>query len=115
MRSDALLLEDILEATRALDEFCESLSEEEFKASDLIRSASIAKLVVIGEAANNLSTDIREKYPEVPWTDIISNRNFIVHAYFNVDWSIVWNTINKYAIPLEEQIYMILEKDFPNW
>jgi uncharacterized protein with HEPN domain len=115
MRSDAHLLEDILDATRSLDEFCDSITKEEFISSDLIRSASITKLVTLGEAANNLSEKIKNAHPEIAWVDIISNRNFIVHAYFNVDWNVVWNTIINHALPLQEQIFRILEEEYPDW
>ena len=86
MRSEALYLSDILEATRSLEIFLEGISKEEFVADDELRSSVAHKLIVIGEAANHLSGALCVKYPDIPWQDIIDNRNIIVHGYFIIDW-----------------------------
>jgi len=44
----------------------------------------------MGEAANKLPTDIREKYPAVPWREIIGMRHRLAHAYFGTDLVILY-------------------------
>jgi hypothetical protein len=44
---------------------------------------------IIGEAANRIDPDFREKNPEIEWTRIRGFRNRIVHDYFGVDHEIV--------------------------
>jgi uncharacterized protein with HEPN domain len=66
------------------------------------------QLVIIGEAAARLSKEIRERHLEIEWVDIIGFRNFAVHAYFAVSWSVVWVTATKDVPALAEQIAAIL-------
>jgi uncharacterized protein with HEPN domain len=46
---------------------------------------------VIGEAINRLSVELRGRHPEVPWRQILATRHRIVHAYFDLDWQILWD------------------------
>jgi len=62
------------------------------------------QLVIIGEAAARLSKEFRERHPEIEWIDIIGFRNFAVHAYFAVGWSVVWVTAIRDVPALAEQI-----------
>ncbi|WP_322785832.1 HepT-like ribonuclease domain-containing protein [Kyrpidia tusciae] len=47
-------------------------------------------LEVIGEASKNVSDEIRGKYPEIPWKKMIGLKNILIHEYFGIDESIVW-------------------------
>lgn len=92
MRRDRQFLTDILEAADSITAFLANESRESFQGNDLLRSAILHKLTVIGEAAARISADLRSRHPEVPWADIVGFRNISVHAYFTVDWGIVWTT-----------------------
>jgi uncharacterized protein with HEPN domain len=94
MRSDRLYLADILDAIKAIESFTADIDEERFVADELIQSAVLQKLSVIGEAAARLSEATRAQVPEVSWREIIGFRNVAVHAYFSVDWRIVFVTVN---------------------
>lgn len=41
-------------------------------------------LIILGEAANQISNEIQTKYPEIPWSSTIGTRNIIVHGYDQV-------------------------------
>jgi uncharacterized protein with HEPN domain len=84
MQRELLYLRDIVAAARALPGFLQGVTLETFLASDLLRSAVMHKLTIIGEAAANLSPELRARYPEVPWRQVVAFRNFVVHAYFSV-------------------------------
>jgi len=47
-------------------------------------------LEVLGEAASKLSSEVRLRFPNVPCAKMISMRNRLIHAYFDVDLDIVW-------------------------
>ncbi len=58
------------------------------KAFETDRSAQQAvayNLAVLGEAARALSPDLRERHPQVPWRDVIAQRNVVVHEYHRLD------------------------------
>ena len=90
MRRDRLLLLDIVEAARAIRAFVAAHDEPSFTASDLVRSAVVHKLIIIGEAATKLSAAVKERHPQIPWTRLASFRNILVHEYFGIQWDIVW-------------------------
>jgi uncharacterized protein with HEPN domain len=48
-------------------------------------------LVVVGEAASRLSPEARARSPATSWRDVVAFRNIAVHAYFTVDWMMVWD------------------------
>lgn len=93
MRSDALYLADILDAIEAIERFIIGFDEARFLADELVQSAVLHKLSIIGEAAARLSDITRRSMPEIPWKEIIGFRNIAVHAYFSVDWRIVFITV----------------------
>ena len=73
-------------------------------ASDLLRSAILHKLTIIGEAANRLTPELKVTYPDVPWRNIVAFRNVIVHAYFTIDWDVVWVAATVRVPELIEQL-----------
>lgn len=88
MRRDKLYLKDMVEACDALGRFLAGKEEAVFLGDELLQSAVLQKLIVIGEAAANLSTDFRKQHLEIEWRDIIGFRNIAVHRYFGIDWEI---------------------------
>lgn len=109
MRPDETFLRDIVDAADAIQDFLSGISQEEFLGDDLLRSAILHKLTVIGEAAARLSPPFKAAHAHVPWRDIADFRNVVVHAYFNVDWGIVWTTATDEVPALREQIAAMLK------
>jgi uncharacterized protein with HEPN domain len=91
MPNDLDRLIDIAEAARAIQGFIANYDEVSFADNDLVRSAVFAKLIIIGEAARNLSAAFRDVHPQIPWGQIVGTRNRIAHGYDQVDWQIVWH------------------------
>ena len=53
----------------------------------------VRDIEVIGEAANKVSEDIRLVNADIPWMAIVGMRNRLIHAYFDVDTDMVWETV----------------------
>ena len=47
---------------------------------------------VLGEAAGQLSAEVRDKFPDVPWQQPIRLRNRIVHGYWSIDLQVLHTT-----------------------
>ena len=109
MRSDALYLADILDAIEAIERFVTGFDEARFLADELVQSAVLQKLSIIGEAAAKVSDATRDRLPEIPWKEIIGFRNIAVHAYFSVDWRIVFVTVAD-DLPLLKRFVDVLVK-----
>jgi uncharacterized protein with HEPN domain len=70
-----------------------------FEADTLIGDAVVRNLTVIGEAARNLPSEVESRHPNIPWSKMRGIRNVVVHAYFNVDATILGETA-RHDLPL---------------
>jgi uncharacterized protein with HEPN domain len=113
MRRERLYLLDILDAADALNRFVAGRSREEFLADEVLQSAVLQKLTVIGEAAARLSRELHARHPHIEWTEIIGFRNLAVHAYFSVQWPMVWKAATSDAPELRPKIERVLAVEFP--
>jgi uncharacterized protein with HEPN domain len=113
MRPERLYLLDILEAAESIDRFVDGVDEPDFLQNDMLQSAVLQKLTTIGEAASKLGRAFTERYPQVPWRDIVAFRNIAVHAYFAVEWPILWVAATEDTSSLRSQIETILASEFP--
>jgi uncharacterized protein with HEPN domain len=66
MRPEKLYLTDILEATQAIQKFILGVDFAEFERNDMMNSAVLQKLTVIGEAASRLPKKFTDRFPEIP-------------------------------------------------
>lgn len=113
MRREELYLSDIIEAADAIGNFIKNTGKADFIGNDLLRSAVLQKLSIIGEAAAKLPKEFRMRYSTVPWADIVGFRNIAVHAYFAIDWSIVWVTASRDVPLLKKLVADILSTEYP--
>ena len=113
MRPERLYLLDILEAAEAIVGHLGDTDAEAFVGERTARAAVLYELTVIGEAAARISAELRGRYPKVPWADIVAFRNFVVHQYFGLSWSIVWSTATSNVPELQRAISEILKAEFP--
>jgi uncharacterized protein with HEPN domain len=115
MPRNELYLTDIIKATMAIETFLTNTDWNQFTGSELLQSAVLHQLTIIGEACSKTPKDLRDKYPNVEWKQIIGFRNIAVHAYFSVDLEIVWKTSTTRLNPLRQQINEILHLEFPDF
>ncbi len=104
---------DILEALDSLRHNLQNCTEAEFLSSDLIFGASAYKLAIVGEAATRVSPETKERNPHIEWRAIAGLRNVLVHEYFGVDRSMVWEVASVEAPRLRDQLAAILLAEFP--
>lgn len=90
MRRDALYVQDMVAALDAIAAFIDGKVRDDLRVSELLQSAVLQKLTIIGEAAARVSPDLKLQFPEIEWRQIVRFRNIIVHQYFGLDWEIVW-------------------------
>lgn len=109
-RNYNIYLRHILDSIGDIEEFTQYMSFEEFKNDKKTIAAVIRNFEIIGEASSKLPQEFREKYPKVPWKSIIGLRNVLIHEYFGVDTSAVWENVKQRLSELKAQIKSIVEK-----
>lgn len=109
-REPDLLLQDIEEAIMKIKTYTNGMSYESFQNDDKTIDAVIRNFEIIGEAANRIPDEIKDKFNEVNWHRIRGFRNRIVHDYMGVDLEIIWEIIEKNLDELKEQIEEIIRR-----
>ena len=93
MRDGNLLLKDIHMALDRIDSYTRDMSYEEFSADEKTVNAVIFNFLVIGEAVKHLPPALTDNHPEIPWRQIAGMRDKLTHAYFSIDYELVWKTV----------------------
>ena len=70
--------------------------------------ALIKSIEIIGEAAARVSPEMKSATPAIPWADIVGMRNRLIHAYFDVDVDILWETVMNELPPLQRSLEAML-------
>jgi uncharacterized protein with HEPN domain len=110
MKKDPLVfLKHIVESIEAIESFSKDTSIESLKENRLKQSAIVRELEIIGEAAKNLPSDFKNKHSDIKWKQIAGLRDKLIHHYFGIDLSVIWDIIQVDLPKLKEQIKEILE------
>jgi uncharacterized protein with HEPN domain len=110
MKSDAVFLNHILDAINRVEQYLAGVSYDRFLGNALLQDGVVRQMEVIGEAARNVSQDLQNVHPELPWDKMIGMRNMLIHVYFQVDLFIVWDTTQSDLPHLKQQVEQLLEE-----
>ncbi len=92
-RDPRFFLQDILTAIEAIEGFVDGLDYRGFVGDDKTSSAVVFKLQIIGEATKRVPKSVRDLSLEVPWREMAGMRDRLIHAYFGIDYKLVWEAI----------------------
>jgi uncharacterized protein with HEPN domain len=109
-REPALLLTDICESIEKIKSYISGLTYQEFIDDNKTVDAVVRNFEIIGEAANRLPEEIKDRFPQINWYRIRGFRNRIVHDYMGIDYEIVWTIIENDLEKLDSDIKEILRK-----
>ena len=107
-RDIKLLFIDIKKAINNINDYIKGLTINDFAKDSKTQNAVLMSLQIIGEAVNNLPSDIKLEHNIIEWYKIIGLRNVIAHDYFKINIEIIWNTVKTDIPILKEQIEKIL-------
>ncbi len=83
----------MLDAARESMSFAAGRSRDDLDRDRMLVLAIVKDVEIIGEAASWTTSATRDAHSEVPWSQIIAMRNRLIHAYFDVDLQVVWDTV----------------------
>lgn len=101
-------VEDILDAIAEIDAFIAGMELETFRSDARTVRAVELNLIIIGEAASRIPDDIQAAHPDIPWSFMKAMRSRLVHAYFNVDAQVLWDTIQDDLPPLKIALQQLM-------
>ena len=104
-----LFVEDILESIELVESYVANMNFDDFKNDRKTIDAVVRNLEIIGEAARNISDEIKNKYQNVDWKGMIGLRNRIAHRYFGINLTIIWEILKQELPPLKEKMKQIKE------
>ena len=86
---------DILESARLAMNYLKDKTKEALLADIQLQDSVVRRLEIIGEAARRVSREGIATVPNLPWKNMISLRNVLIHEYDAVDLTIVWDTVKR--------------------
>lgn len=113
LKDDRIRLQHMLEAAREALAFAEGKIREDLEHNRMLTLSLIRCLEIIGEAATRVSTETRELSPHIPWAQIVGMRNRLIHAYFDINLNLVWDTLADDLPPLVQTLTQILAQNIP--
>lgn len=109
MPRDREALADILDCIALIEQYTSDVEFTGFASDVFMQDAVVRRFEIMGEAAKRVSEAVREKYPSVPWKEMSSMRDRVIHGYDTVDVKIVWDTIKNDLAKTAAQIKSITE------
>ena len=110
MKDDRTYLGHILDAIEKIERYLHGTTLETFEKDDKTYDAVMRQCMILGEAANNLSQELKEGHTDVPWHKVRGLRNKLIHDYMRIDADVIWQTCQSDLPPLKKNIKAILEQ-----
>ena len=103
-------IKHILDEINFLLKSSENINEDKFMYDETLKRAYSRSLEIIGEASKQLPRDFTDKHVDIDWGLMAGMRDKLIHHYFGVDYSIVWDVVKNELPKLKPQIQYLIQK-----
>ena len=107
-KANLAYISDILQAITLIEKYTLNRTVIDLASDIMLQDSVIRRVEIIGVAANKVSEDIKQKYPDIPWREIIDTRNRISHDYDAIDIDLVWDIAQIDLPNLKDQLQQII-------
>ena len=111
LSEDSIRLNHMRDATREALAFVAGKTRDDLDIDRQLVLALVKSIEIIGEAAAKTSRGFKTTSTDIPWRDIIAMRNRLIHAYFDIDLDILWQTVTTELPPLLESLEALLHAE----
>ena len=101
---------DILECIHRIQRHTRDLGFKEFEDDEKTIDSVLRNLEIIGEASRHVPREIQKRYSDLPWMEMYTMRNIVIHEYHGVNLSIIWHTVTEDLPALIPRLKEILEE-----
>src|SRR5580693_3526399 len=92
MQRDILLLTEIIDAAEQAHQLTAGITIGQLDTDRQRRDALLWNFTVLGEAAGQLSAEVKDRFPDITWQQPMRLRNRIVHGYWSIDLEVLHTT-----------------------
>ena len=92
---DRIRILHMIDAAQTALDFASGRSRSDLDSDRMLVFALVRAIEVVGEAAGKVTGETRMAAPDIPWSLVVSMRNRLIHAYFDVDGDVVWKTASE--------------------
>jgi uncharacterized protein with HEPN domain len=108
---DRVRLRHMLDAATEALAFVTNREKGDLLADRRLTLALMKEIEIVGEAASRISTSMKERHPDIPWSAIVGMRNRLIHAYADIDLEVVWSTVTSDLPRLVKMVKALLESN----
>jgi uncharacterized protein with HEPN domain len=108
LKGDCAYLQHVLDEIEHLNSLKPTLTYDVLVHDWRQEHTVIRALEIIGEATKNLSSEIRDAHPEIPWSSMAGLRDRVVHGYFVVDYKIIWGVLQDDIPEIEPKVRALI-------
>ena len=104
-------LRDMLDHAREAVSVAHGKTREDLDSDRLLNLALVRLVEILGEAASRVPAADRIRHTEIPWPQIVSLRNRLIHGYDSVDFDVLWKIITADLPPLIAALETIIASE----
>ena len=105
---DVVRLQHMLDAAQEAQGFVKGKRRSNLENDRMLALSLIKEIEIIGEAASRITLSTREQCVDIPWMNVVSMRNRLIHGYFDIDLDRIWFTVAEDLPLLIEALQKIL-------
>jgi len=83
---------------------------DSFLQNATLKRAFVRSLEIIGEASKKLPEDVKAMQPDIEWRKVSGMRDRLIHDYFGVDYTIVWDVATSKLPDLRVKLQALLKE-----
>ena len=106
---DVIRLRHMLDSAQEAVGLIKEKSRQDLDADRLLSLALVRLLEIVGEAASRVTIPTHQGFSDIPWAQIISLRNRLIHGDDAIDLDILWQILSEDLPALITQLKRIIK------
>lgn len=108
---DPSRLRHMIDSIQNVNQYMDGKTISDLTGNSMLFFAVVKNIEIVGEAAYKITHKFKENHPETPWRQIIAMRHILVHGYYQVTASEIFNVYKKDLPVLLSQLQGFLKAD----